>query len=191
MEKLFVHLNTIAPLSSQLVDHLRSILVRKTFHKGEIILRKGQVCHRISFLESGLLHIFTREETKEFTAWILKEMAIFISVDSFFDQVPSLEFIQALEDCITWSISFKELEEARRLYPEFNLHYNTIKQFYYNFSTQRERLFKSSDTRQRYEYQMAKDADLILRTPVKIMASYLGMHYGTLNDIRNGKWKGK
>lgn len=185
MEKLFTYLNTIAILSPELMDHLQSILVYKTFPKREVILRKGQICRHICFLESGLLHIFTRTDIKEVTTWILKEIALFVSVDSFFDQVPSLEFIQALEDCVTWGITFEQLEETRRLFPEFNKHYNVIKQFYYNFSTQRERTLKSLTPRQKYEYQMNEDSDLILRTPRKIMASYLGIDYYSLDEIRN------
>jgi CRP/FNR family transcriptional regulator, anaerobic regulatory protein len=191
MEQLFAFLNTIAPLSPELVDHLRSILVCKTFSKGDIILRKGQVCRDISFLESGKIRIFTRLNTRELTKWIQKQIEIFISVKSFFDQVPSLESIQALSDSVAWCITHEQLEETRRLFQEFNKHYEEILRFYYDFSEQRERIFGELDPRQRYEYQMETDSDLLAGLRPAVVASYLRMSTKTLKKIKRAIAKGK
>ena len=65
---------------------------------------------------------------------------IIISVESFLTQSKSHQYIQALDDCVTWSISFQELQEIYRKFPGFNLHRAVLLEKYYIESEKRQRI---------------------------------------------------
>src|SRR4051812_16453181 len=122
MEKLLQLLNGIAPLSSPLESHLQNILKRNRFKKRSYLLQAGQVSSNIHYLESGLVRCFYDKEDLEINIWFMQADNVIISVQSFLRQVRGYQYIQALEDCITWSITYQELQDTYRKYPEFNLH---------------------------------------------------------------------
>jgi len=122
MEELLQLFNTISPLSPALESHLRHILERNTFPKGEYLLQAGHVCDSMHYLESGLVRCFYQNGTQEINTWFMQAGNVVISAESFFRQVKSYQYIQALDDCITWSITHQELQDIYKQYPEFNLH---------------------------------------------------------------------
>jgi CRP-like cAMP-binding protein len=64
------------------------------------VLKEGQVCDNIYFIEQGYLRSFYLKDGKEITAWFMKENDVIVSVNSFFKREPSYEYIQAIEDSI-------------------------------------------------------------------------------------------
>ncbi len=183
MEMLFAALNRYAEISSALEEHLRVILHRNVHRKGEIILRKGRVCNRVYFLESGLIRIYSADGKTENTIWILGAGHIFISVRSFFDQTPSVETIKALEDCVLWSITYEELQQTIQRFPEFKDHKDKITEHYYSLSQSREDLLGMRPLK-RYEWLLEHHADLIVRVSINVLCSYLGISRNTLFSIR-------
>ena len=115
------YLNSINHLSKELIEYLNINLKVKHFKKNEIILREGNVCKNIFFIEQGLVRSFYTKEIKEVTSWFMKEGDIIISVESFFTQTPSYENIQAIENCITQYINFEQLQHIYCKFAEFNL----------------------------------------------------------------------
>jgi len=173
MQPLFLLLHAIAQMSPELEAYLRKVLKCYVFKKGTIILKEGQVCKHIFFLESGLVRVFHFREEKEVTSWILKEGDIFISVFSFFEQQPSYENIEALEDCICLGIDYKELQDTCEKYPEFNKHQIQILRKYYERMV--ERMFKlgRQTPEERYALLLKEEPELFQRVPLNILSTYL------------------
>jgi len=74
----------IIPLSAGLRERLDSILRVKDFGKKEFLLREGQVCDRIYFVEKGLVRIYYLKDGVEMCSGLLLEGGFMISVESFF-----------------------------------------------------------------------------------------------------------
>jgi len=180
MEELFRLFDFIHPLSPELKDYLISLLTPLSYRKKSVILEEGQVADRIYFIERGLVRSVRFEKGKEKTAWIMKEGDVMLSVESFFGQIPSLERIEALEDCELQSITHGQLYEAYLKYPEFNLHRAVILEKYYPQSEARNRM-RQMKARDKFEYLMMTQPELITRKSVsdKLLASYLGVTPGT------------
>jgi CRP-like cAMP-binding protein len=175
---------TTHSLPEELIDYLRSYLIEKTFKKNDLVLKEGQICKRIHFIKSGLIRHFSTRSGEEKTTWILREKHIFISVDSFFNQTPALDNIQALEDLVTLSITYDQLIEACLLFPEFATIRDQIKSFYYSLRENRTIDLHGLDTRKRYDWLLKTEPEFSIRVPVKILASYLDMSAKLLYDIR-------
>ncbi|HWK02184.1 MAG TPA: Crp/Fnr family transcriptional regulator [Puia sp.] len=185
MEKLLTLLNSIAEIPPGLAELLQANLQCREFSKGDYILKEGEVCSNIYFLESGLIRIFNRLSEKEVTSWFLMEGDIFISVSSFFRQQPSYENIVALEDCVCWGISYEQLKNACLLYPAFNAHRIAITEIYYCRSEDRHYIKLRKPPDERYADLVEEESELLNRVPLQLLPSYLDVSRSAFTRIRN------
>src|SRR6185312_1321487 len=126
MEELLFFLNQIAssegwPLSADCLAHLRKIIKIRTLKQEELLLSAGQVCGNIYFIRRGLLKCFYIVHQQEVSDWLFGELETVVSIDSFYDQVASEDFIEALEHCELFCITFEELNFLFRTFVEFNV----------------------------------------------------------------------
>src|SRR5215208_3811860 len=120
MTELLNFLNTIHPLGNDTLHYLSEKLKSLEVQKKNYILREGRICFNIYFVSKGLLRCFYNKEDKEVSSWFMSEGDVIVSVESFFNQTPSYENIQALEDCLLYYVSYQELQYAYLNYPDFN-----------------------------------------------------------------------
>jgi CRP-like cAMP-binding protein len=184
VEILIAYLNSIKVLSPDLDKLLRHILKTRVFKKKELVLRERQVCKYIYFIENGILRHFVNAKSKEITTWLLKNKDICISVKSFFEQIPATDNIEALKDTTVWYISFEELEDACRRFPEFAAIRDKIKNDYYIIKEEREPFLRSLTPLERYKYLLKTDPDLIQGVNIPELSSYLFMTPKMLSKIR-------
>ena len=79
--------------------------------KNTLLLRAGEYCRKLWFIEQGLARTYYEYEAAEITSWFYLENQIVSSWHSFYTQRPGTEFIQALEDCSLWSIRFDDYQK--------------------------------------------------------------------------------
>jgi CRP/FNR family transcriptional regulator, anaerobic regulatory protein len=185
MKKLLQLLNSIAPISPSLQSHLQSILKRSTFKKRAYMLQAGQVSNHIHFIESGLVRCFYDKGEQEICIWFMEAGNVIISVESFLCQVKGYQYIQALEDCITWSITYNELQEVYAKFPEFNLHRAVLLEKYYVESEKRQRILSLNSAVERYAQLMETQPEMILHLPAKYIASYLNIDEAYFSRIKS------
>jgi CRP-like cAMP-binding protein len=194
MKQLFILFDGIKKMSPGLIAHHTKILKRKEFKKGEFMLMEGQTSNYIYFLESGLVRIYHVDKT-EITTWLLPEGNIFMSVSSFFQKHPSFENIVALEDCVCWCISYRELEETLELFPEFEIHHGRILRNYYSLSELRRFKLANQGKLERYAMLEEEEPALLQRVPQHILCTYLQMSDRSFKRARQqyyaNKRKGK
>lgn len=184
MEKLLQLLQSIAPLSSSLQTHLETSLKRNIFKKRSYLLQAGQVSNCIHFLESGIVRCFYDNGTQEICIWFMDSGNIIISVESFLKQVKSYQYIQAISECVTWSISFNELQDIYKKYPEFNFHRAVLLEKYYVESEKRQRILSMNTAIERYALLMEVQPQLTLQLPAKYIASYLNIDETYFSQIK-------
>ena len=73
---------------------------RNEFRKNELILMEGAVCRYFYFLEEGLVRFFVLNDGDEVTKFFTVAPYCFTSKDSFRNQLPARESIQALEKTV-------------------------------------------------------------------------------------------
>lgn len=184
MEMLFAHLNSIHPLSRGLEGYLLAHLKAMNVPRKDLLLKSGQVCRQICFVSKGVFRCFYWKDDTEVSSWFMKEGDVIISVESFFQQKPSYESIQALEDCELFYITYEELQHIYRHYPEFNFIGRVLTEKYYTLSEQRLYSLRMQRSQERYDYLVRNYPELIQRVPGKFLASYLGITEVTFSRIR-------
>jgi CRP/FNR family transcriptional regulator, anaerobic regulatory protein len=184
MEELIALLKLVGPMSGRLEKRLRVKIRPYYFKKGEYLLRAGEVSGHILFIKKGLVRSYSLLEGIDVSNWFMKEGHIIISVVSFFNQLPALDSIVALEDCECWGITFEELQETYTLHPMFNVTGRLITEKYYGISEARERSLRRRTPDEKYAYMMTTDSDLVNRVLHKYMASFLDVGVRTYAAIR-------
>jgi CRP/FNR family transcriptional regulator, anaerobic regulatory protein len=184
MDDMLTLLHAIHPLSPELREYLLRIVKTHHFSKRAFVLRNGDVCRNIYFIRRGLLRCYYIKGETEVTAWLMKEGDVVTAVESFYDQKWSYEYIHALEETEVYYIPFQELEHIYATYPEFNFIGRVLTVKYLKFWTQQLYNIRMRSARERYEYLMKENPELIQRVPDKYLASYLGMFRETFSRMK-------
>src|SRR5262245_8193887 len=89
--------NRLATLSNEAVEELQKYLQTKSFDKGELLLKSGEICRKLFFIDEGLTKTFFCDDDKEFIMRFFPEHTFTTVLDSFTTQTPSSYDIMALE----------------------------------------------------------------------------------------------
>lgn len=183
---LLDHLHAIYPLSEGLRAHLQSIIKHGKFRRNDFLLKQGQVNTEMHFIIKGLLRCYYKLEfdEKEVSAWFMKEGDIIVSIDSFYDQLPGYEYIQALENTETFYISFEELEDIYQRFPEFNFIGRKLTTRYLILWNKQFYNMRALPATERYKLLVKNHQDLFQRVPAKYLASFLDMTEVTFSRTR-------
>ena len=186
---MLAFLTSIYPVTNALQTKLIGIVKHLKVAKWDYVLRAGEVCKNIYFVKSGLLRCYYDKDGHEVSAWFMRENDTLVSVDSFYDQIPGDENIQALEDCDLYYISFYELELVFNSFMEFNYIGRVLTLKYLRIWTRDLRNIRLMTAEERYQDLLKRDPDLIRRVLSKYIASYLGMSEATLSRNRKASSK--
>ena len=176
--------NAIVPLQADVIADIELFLEYKFLKKKELLLKEGQVSKHLYFIDKGLIRSFYNENDIEITTWFMKENDLIISVKSFFEQAPSTESLQAIEDCELYYISHKNLNELYEKYQAFNTIGRVLTQHYYMMSEERLLNLRKKEAITRYQHLLQYHPQIAMRFPLKHIASYLGITLETLSRLR-------
>ncbi|BDB56375.1 Crp/Fnr family transcriptional regulator [Flavobacterium ammonificans] len=175
----------LAPKESDFsfIQKFAQFLFSKKYKKKEFLLRAGEINDRIFYVKKGLLRVYMVYEEKEINTWFVKENEFISSVNSYYNETPSEEFIQALEDCEI--ISFKKSTYSMVLKHNHKLALFAIKQLYiklceYSDQCQYLRILSAE---KKYEFLKNRNPEVLERVSQKHVASFLGIETTYLNKI--------
>ena len=184
-EELFKLLAGKYSLRLELKERLNEMIKREYYAKSQIILKPGQTSNRAWFIEKGSAMGFIQREEKKVPFWFWNENELMVSLNSLFNQIPSESYIELLEASVLLSISFENINEIMKTFPESNDYIRRIMNDYQKMSEKRILEFAAYTPQEHYLHLM-KDCPAIFRkASVESIASYLGISRKTLNRIRN------
>ena len=187
METLLNFLNTIWPLSESLKEYLFLHINLKEIPKKEYLLKAGQISRNVCFIQKGLLRCFYLKDGKEVSSWFMKEGDVIFSISSFYEQKAGFEYIQALEDCALFYITYDELEYIYRTFMEFNYVGRKLTIKYHQLWDEQLYSIRMQSAEERYDWLMTNHPELIQRVPAKHLASWLDITEVTLSQMKAKK----
>ena len=166
-------------------NYLQSETEKISVKKGTIISDQNTLNRNVYFVEKGLLRSFYYEKGKDITTNFYPENSILANKDSLFEETPARHSIEAIEDSDIVFFRYSKMEELCA-------HSLTIA----NFSRRvlgvlmlnMERRINSLQymtAKERYAQLLEENPDIILRAPLGMIASYLGISQETLSRIRS------
>ena len=175
----------IQPISTELELSLTDRFEIEEVKKGKILLHEKDVCKNLWFLCYGLLRSYHNIGDKEVTSRIMYTGHIVISPGSFFTQTPATESIETLADCVVAKLSFDDLQDIYKKFPQFNYHTRLITEQYFYKQEQRLYMLRKHDAVAKYNFFLENYADYLKDIPQKYIASFLNIAPETLSRTRS------
>ena len=172
------------------MNPVRAVQVAERFRLVDIerntfLLKAGAVCNASCFVESGIMRAYIYDmEGKEVTTAFFSANSYATDLLSFFKRTPAREYIQAVTDCRTWSISYEDMQASFHAIPEFREfgRLNIVQQY----SLLKERMLSNlqEPAEKRYSDLVQSHPEILQQVPLKYIASYLGIADTSLSRIR-------
>jgi CRP-like cAMP-binding protein len=185
IEEVIEFLCGIHPLSPECRACLRSVIKFKEVRRNELILEVGQINEHIYFIRQGIIHCYYYHNEKPVPDWFFGEGEFVVSIGSFYDQLPSEDRMEPLEDCQVFYITKKQYDHLCDTFPEFNFVARVLLEKYLKLFHEYCRLIRGKSTLERYESLLRKIPELLLRVPLRLLATWLGMDPATLSRMRS------
>ncbi len=174
-------LNKTGNYSKKEIVFLEKELQFRTLKKGEILLKKGDVCSSFCFIITGSFYQYNIDANFDKNAidlsitddWVINHK-------SFTSRRPSEYVIQAFEDSSVYEISIDAIHRLIAKSQSFLQMGKILEE-----ATSRVDFFDNNYTPdEKYEYILKNKPELIQRFPQKLIASYLKITPETLSRVR-------
>lgn len=172
------------------LDILESIIVPKKYAKGETILREGETCEDISYIDRGLIRQFYFKNDKELTEHIGSDGEIFMCIESLFREEPTHLQVEALEPSMIYCLPKRRLEQVALHNVNIQILYRKILEESLIISQIHADLVRFESAQSRYQKLCKLKPQVVLRAPLVYIASYLQMTPETLSRVRAQKSEG-
>ena len=146
--------------------------------------KKNKISKELFWVKRGTLRGYIETDTNLVTTWFAIDNDMVTSVTSFIQQQPSKECIEALEDSEVYIISYTNLQLLYKTSLEMNVIGRLLIEQYYINLEQRAFLLQYSTAREKYEAFVERYPQLLLKIPLSVIASFLGITQSTLSRIR-------
>lgn len=166
------------------LDALESILVPMKFAKGEMILKEGEVCRNIYFIEHGLIRQFYYKNGKEVTEHLGEDHTIFMCIESLFKEEPTRLQVEALEPTLVYAMPKQDLEVVALHHVNIQMMYRKILEESLIISQIHADLVRFESAQSRYKKMCKLNPQVVLRAPLVYIANYLQMTPETLSRVR-------
>lgn len=186
MHRLRTYIEQIAKVSDEDWKLFSSCLFQQEYSKKELILSAGQIENHISFIEEGMIRVFIPKEDpeKEITFGFSFKYEFISAYDSFLNRLPSQYQLEALSNCIVWSISYEDLQNAYNKTKIGNLIGRLMAERLFLIKSNREQSLLNESAEQRYLNLFNNRPGLFESIPLKYIASYIGITPQALSRIR-------
>ncbi len=187
MSDFISYCNNISPLSKDAADDLLSKLKSKTYKKGELINKKGQICGHLFFIEKGLIKHYYHHKNRLFILRFFSENNIFTILDSFLNQTPAEFMTIAMESTAVTYLDYQDIEKLCIKHHSFE---TFIRKYISVAAVNLFKRFKDSnevDATELYQAFEIENKQLLQRISLGDIAGYLGISQVTLSRIRAKK----
>lgn len=161
---------------------------REELKRNEFTIKIGDYEKYLYFIETGILRYWTTpsdiDSDKEITFWFSFPGEFANSYFSLKENRPSLINIQALTNCVIWKLPRRDLTHLYQTSLNINKIAKIVLEDALCRKIHREVLLLGSSGEELYKDLMVKDKDLIQKTPLKYIASYIGVTPQRLSQIR-------
>ena len=173
------------PLSRESVHALAEIVVCKKYRKGEIVLKAGEVCKAMLFIEKGLLRQFYYKYDKDLTEHIGYENGMIICIESYFKQEPTRLMVETLEPSVVWELPKAQIEELASKYDDIEQLYRKFIEHSLIESQIIVDALRFEPAHERYNKLLRLHPEILKRAPLVYIASLLQMTPETLSRVRS------
>ena len=183
-EKLLSVLSSIYPLSEDCSRAVERAVTALSLPRYQMLLGATKVSDCAYFLDDGFAMSYTFVKGKKQVEWFWTSGQILLSARSFFEQVPSQEFIQLRTNCDLFCITHTSVLRLLETFPEGHFICRVIMNQYYEHSRERTRDMQNLTAVERYEKLISTFPKVEQYVTQEDIASYLGIAPPSFSRIK-------
>lgn len=184
-EQLRVYLNSFVKLDGEAAREIEKNFVKKSFPKGSFLAKEGEITREVHFIIMGCCRFYHVKDGRTVTHWFSFENTFTTSLRSFTSQTPSVEYIQAIENCTVLSMKYDDLSELYKKYHQWERLGRLIMEDFSRKMLDRITALQTLTAKQRYIMLLKCEPRIIQRIPLNLVSSYLGISGETLSRVRS------
>ena len=183
-EQILKSIKSFVTLNEEEEKSFSDILQVRQLKKKEFLLQEGQICNKISFLNSGCLRLFYNIEGIENTVQFFFANSWYTDYASFLTGKPTVENVQALEPCEVVQFKKEDLYKLYNIYPVFDRVGRVMAENAFLSLSNLNKMLTNEEPEQRYLNLLKLRPELVEKVPQHYIASYLGIQPESLSRIR-------
>ena len=177
-------IKSLADLSPAALGLLMASTQPKPLGKGQFLLKEGQVCKTVYYIEKGYLRTFFTKDGKEINTRFSFENDFVTDLKSLRLATPSDCFIQTGEKTVVWEFTKEKLLSLYSQSAEIESFGRNLLEKMLIDQEEHGNLFKVYSPTERYQYVAQYFPHLMQRISLSQLSSYLGIARETLSRIR-------
>jgi len=177
----------LTDISIASLEKLFEAAEQQQLHKGEIILKQGQICKTIAFVEKGYLRTYVEKDGIDINIDFTFENNFTTNLKSLRLNTPSDTNIQAGESTTIYVFDKDILLDLYKVSPEIESFGRKLLEQLLIAQEEHSNLFKVYSPTERYHYLLENKPQYLQRVSLSQLASYLGVTRETLTRIRRKK----
>lgn len=181
---LLASLKKLAPLDFEEEKLILNAFKIFSLKKNEYYLQSSEVNSKLGFLVKGLVRYFVFKNEEEATLEFTKEGEFVADYGSFISRQPSIQNIQALEDCEFLVIDYDDLQNLYKESKNANFLGRMIIEHRFVIMVNQLLTVHQYNPEDRYRYFLQHYKELVQRIPQYLIASYVGVKPQSLSRIR-------
>lgn len=176
--------NAIIPLEKEEEALIVSCFKPHRLSKGEFFLQSGKVNEFVGFINNGLVRYFVYKNEEEATFEFTREGEFIADYQSFTHKRPSVQNIQAIEDCELLVINYQDVQHIFNTTKNGNFLGRIIVERRFDIMVGQLLSIYMHNQEERYKKFIATYASLSQRIPQYLIASYVGIKPQSLSRMR-------
>lgn len=183
-ESFIALLDSIYPQEDAVKEYLREHIKVRSYPKGHHLVEVGSINDRMYYIERGLVRAYAFKKVESVSTWFMMEGDLAMLPDSFYTETPSEEAIELLEDSVVLELRKESMEFLYSRYMCANVVGRLLEQITHVKLARQFREVRFFTKEERYLSLIDRWPALFNRVPLKLIASFLGMHERTLIRTR-------
>lgn len=165
------------------IKKIASLLHQKKIKKRECVLKAGEVNTNIIYVKSGMLRAYLMYEGKEVNTWFINENDFFLSMNSYYYDIPSHESVEALENSEIITISKVTYETLLKVNHKLSLF--AVNELYIKICEYQDQclLLRFMNAEKKYAFLKENKPEIVEKVSQKHLASFLGIETTYLSKI--------
>ncbi len=188
--ELKTFLSQYVSLSDYEWEEITNKFKSKVLRKNDFLLREGDTCNDLVFVQSGCLRLYYLKEDIEVSVWFAFPQSSAIEIYSFISGNPSNYFLQAIEDSEIHYLSKTELNKLYKSHPGTQEMMRNYWEDVILTLIERFTALQKDSAEQRWLDLLNKPAYL-KKIPQKYLASFIGVTPTSLSRLRKQITRGR
>ncbi|GAB3517567.1 Crp/Fnr family transcriptional regulator [Emticicia fontis] len=185
MEALINYLLLFGNLNQQQIELIKSKAVLKAIKKDEYYHEAGKIPREVIFLTEGIMRVcYYNNKGDEITKYFIDENNFLADINSYNQEIPSTEYIQAITDCSYFVLTKSAMKDLSMTIIQWDAIVAKITAKGLADKVNKISMMMAEDATERYLSFLEKFPKLANRIPLSYLASYLGITQSSLSRIR-------